>query len=83
MLFRSQGCTKKIGGELVEHFDVFLGGTLGTNATLNRRIKRLPAEEVAPAIQRVIEHYQQERQGEESFAQFCARHMAGSLCHEP
>lgn len=74
-----QGCTKKIGGELVEHFDVFLGGTLGTNATFNRRIKRLPAEEVAPAIQRVIEHYQVGREGEESFAQFCARHSEEEL----
>ncbi|MBV9866822.1 MAG: nitrite/sulfite reductase [Abitibacteriaceae bacterium] len=74
-----QGCTKKIGGELVEHFDVFLGGTLGHNATFNRRIKRLPAEEVAPAIQRVIGHYQAGRQGQESFAEFCARHSEEEL----
>jgi sulfite reductase beta subunit-like hemoprotein len=74
-----QGCTKKINGELVEHFDVFLGGSLGTNAVFNRRIKRLTADEVAPAVEKLINFYQTNRQGEESFTEFCNRHSEAEL----
>ncbi|MDQ3813076.1 MAG: nitrite/sulfite reductase, partial [Armatimonadota bacterium] len=42
-----QGCTKKVDGQLMEHFDVFLGGALGHSqsgsARVNRRIKRVAA----------------------------------------
>jgi sulfite reductase beta subunit-like hemoprotein len=68
-----QGCTKKVDGVLVEHYDMFLGGTLGDNARFNRRVKRVAAEEVAPAIQRAIGHYQAKRTEGESFADFCSR----------
>jgi sulfite reductase beta subunit-like hemoprotein len=78
-----QGCTKKVDGELKEHFDVFLGGALGDNqsgpARFNRRIKRVMAEEVAPTIQRAINHYQSNRQGTESFADYVARHSDEEL----
>jgi sulfite reductase beta subunit-like hemoprotein len=78
-----QGCTKKVDGVLVEHFDVFLGGSLGHSqsgdARFNRRVKRLAAEEVAPAIRRAIEHYQARRHDGESFADFCARHSEEEL----
>jgi ferredoxin-nitrite reductase len=78
-----QGCTKKVDGALVEHFDVFLGGALGDNqsagARFNRRIKRVAAEEVAPAIQSAMAHYQARRHGNESFADFCARHTDDEL----
>lgn len=74
-----QGCTKRIDGQLVEHYDVFLGGGLGSNATFNKRIKRLPAEEVAPAIQKIIEYYQANKQGDESFQEFCNRHDPAEL----
>jgi sulfite reductase beta subunit-like hemoprotein len=78
-----QGCSKKVDGELKEHFDVFLGGALGSNqnggARFNRRVKRLAAEEVAPAIGRAVKHYQAQRVGKESFAEFCARHSDEEL----
>lgn len=74
-----QGCSKKIDGELVEHYDLFLGGGLGSDATFNRRIKRVPASEVAPSIQRLIEHYKANKQGSESFKDFCNRHEAEEL----
>ena len=74
-----QGCTKKIDGQLVEHYDVFLGGGLGTGATFNKRIKRLPAEEVSGAIQKLIGHYQSNKQGSESFKDFCNRHEPEEL----
>jgi sulfite reductase beta subunit-like hemoprotein len=79
-----QGCTKKVDGELKEHFDVFLGGALGTNhqsggARYNRRIKRLVAEEVAPAIQQMIGSYKSSKQDGESFTDFVARHSDEEL----
>jgi sulfite reductase beta subunit-like hemoprotein len=74
-----QGCTKKVNGQMVEHYDIFLGGTLGSKAVFNRRIKRLPVEEVVPAVQRLIEHFQAHRQGEESFTEFCNRHTEEEL----
>jgi len=74
-----QGCTKKINGQMVEHYDIFLGGSLGSKAVFNRRIKRLPVDEVVPAVQRLIEHFQAHRQGEESFTEFCNRHTEEEL----
>jgi sulfite reductase beta subunit-like hemoprotein len=74
-----QGCQKKIDGEMVEHYDVFLGGGLGQDAAFNRRVKRVAAEEVVPAIEKLAKHYQTSRQGEESFAEFCRRHSEEEL----
>lgn len=74
-----QGCQKKVDGELKDHFDVFLGGSLGSDAAFNRRIKRVQAEDVPATIKGIVEHYQANRQGEETFAQFCARHTEEEL----
>jgi len=78
-----QGCTKKVDGQSVEHFDVFLGGGLGDHdsggARFNKRVKRIPAEEVPAAINKAIENYRGKKQGEESFADFCARHSEEEL----
>lgn len=65
-----QGCTKKVDGALVEHFDVFLGGTLGSEARFNRRIKRLAHDQVPGAIKKLVESFQASRTGEETFAQW-------------
>ncbi len=78
-----QGCTKKIDGQLVEHFDVFLGGGLGDHdsgaARFNKRVKRITAEEVPTAINKAIESFRAQRQGEETFTDFCARHSEEEL----
>lgn len=74
-----QGCTKKIDGQLVEHFDVFLGGGLGSNATYNKRIKRLPADEIPGAIQKLVNQYEAGKQNGESFKDFCNRHTEEEL----
>jgi ferredoxin-nitrite reductase len=74
-----QGCTKKIDGQLVEHFDFFLGGGLGSNANYNKRVKRLPAEEVAPAIQKLINVYETGKQNGESFKDFINRQSEEEL----
>jgi ferredoxin-nitrite reductase len=74
-----QGCTKKIDGQLVEHFDMFLGGGLGSNAAYNKRIKRVTAEEVAPAIQKLIDAYDAGKNEGESFKDFVNRHSEEEL----
>jgi sulfite reductase beta subunit-like hemoprotein len=74
-----QGAIQKINGVRVEHYDVFLGGALGTNARFNRRIKRVAVDDVAPTIQRAINHYQAHRRDEETFAQWVERHSDEEL----
>ena len=74
-----QGATKKIDGELVEHFDVFLGGAMGDAARFNRRIKRLSHDEVVPAIEKLIGAYKGSKQDAESFAQWVERHSDDEL----
>ncbi len=74
-----QGCTKKIDGELVEHFDVFLGGAMGDKARFNRRIKRLSHDEVVPAIEKLIGEYKGRKQGKETFAQWVERQSDDEL----
>lgn len=74
-----QGASKKVDGVLKDHFDVFLGGTLGADARFNRRIKRIPAEDVPMAIKTLSELYAAQKQGEESFAQWVERHSDEEL----
>ncbi|HEX8464552.1 MAG TPA: nitrite/sulfite reductase [Abditibacterium sp.] len=74
-----QGAVKKIDGVSVEHFDVFLGGALGSDARFNRRIKRLPHDEVPGAIKKIVEAYQSSRVGDEPFAKWVERHSDEEL----
>ena len=74
-----QGAIKKVNGQTVEQYDVFLGGALGTDARFNRRIKRVDADNVAPSIQRLIESYKGSRQDEESFPAWVERHSDEEL----
>ncbi len=74
-----QGAQKKVDGVLKEHFDVFLGGQLGSDARFNRRIKRILAEDVPMAIKTLSEVYSAQKQGEESFADWVARHSDEEL----
>ena len=48
-----QGAQKKVDGVLKEHFDVFLGGQLGSDARFNRRIKRIDADDVPATIKKL------------------------------
>jgi ferredoxin-nitrite reductase len=68
-----QGCQKKVDGVLKEHFDVFLGGALGSDARFNRRIKRVTAEEVPATVKKLVEAYRESRDGEETFAKWVER----------
>jgi len=68
-----QGALKKVDGVQKEHFDVFLGGALGSDARFNRRIKRIDGDDLEETVKKIIEAYQTTRQGDETFAKFVER----------
>ncbi len=74
-----QGCQKKVDGVLKDHFDVFLGGSLGTDARFNRRIKRIDAESVPSTIKTLTEAYRAARSGDETFSAWVERHSDDEL----
>ncbi|MBW3636696.1 MAG: nitrite/sulfite reductase, partial [Armatimonadetes bacterium] len=74
-----QGAIKKVDGVQKEFFDVFLGGQLGSDARFNRRVKKIPAEEVPMAVKKLSEAYSAQKQGDESFADWVARHSDEEL----
>jgi sulfite reductase beta subunit-like hemoprotein len=49
------------------------------DARFNKRVKRITAEEVPVAINKAIENFRAQRQGEETFTDFCARHSEEEL----
>jgi sulfite reductase (ferredoxin) len=69
-----QGVLLDRGGEQVEGYDVFVGGTLGRRATVARRLRaRVAAGEAAPALARLLETYRLDRQSGESFGAWANR----------
>ncbi len=74
-----QGAIKTVEGVKKEHFDVFLGGQLGSDARFNKLVKRIPAEDVPMAIKTLSETYSAQKQGEESFADWVARYSKEEL----
>ncbi len=64
------GASKKVDGVLKDHFDVFLGGKLGSDARFNRRIKRINADDVPATIKKITETYMAQRAEGEAFAEW-------------
>ena len=64
------GAQKKVDGVLKDHFDVFLGGKLGSDARFNRRIKRINADDVPATIKKITETYMAQRAKGEAFAEW-------------
>jgi sulfite reductase (ferredoxin) len=62
-------------GEMVEGFQVHLGGRLGPNAGFGRKLRALKvtADEMPEYVERVLATYTQQRQGDESFADWVER----------
>jgi sulfite reductase (ferredoxin) len=75
-----QGGRMKVGGTQVEAYDVFLGGGLGATPEVTRRVKyRVPASEIADALERLVRCYLDKRHGEETFHAFCRRYTDEDL----
>lgn len=69
-----QGVTLRVGGEMVDGFDFFLGGGLGAAASFGRRVRyRAPALQVPDAVERLLRAFQASRQPEERFQRWANR----------
>jgi sulfite reductase (ferredoxin) len=62
-------------GEQVEGFQVHLGGALGLEAGFGRKLRahKVPADQLADYVERVVRHFLAERAAGESFAAWVQR----------
>ena len=76
-----QGCLVKQGkGVTVEGYDISLGGRLGEDAKFVRPIwRKVPATDVATAIEHLLNNYAERRDGEDTFSDFVDRHSNDEL----
>jgi len=76
-----QGTTGRgSGGEKLEAFDIILRGGLGVDAAIGKPLlRRVPAAQVEPYLDRLVRAYLDRRQKEESFKAFCDRHSDDEL----
>jgi sulfite reductase (ferredoxin) len=75
-----EGKKLKIDGALADAYYFCVGGALGAGESVARPIGlRVPAIEVAPAIERLLRAYLAERHAGETFRAFAARHDDSTL----
>ena len=68
------GAKTKVNGELVDAYDIFLGGQLGQDASFNHAvIRRIPGTEVAKRLEHVFRSHHRTKQPNESFNDWCRR----------
>lgn len=68
------GVSRKIGNYLVPHFQLVLGGTMANNAeSYGLAVMALPSKAIPKTLDRLLETYLKERQGDESFQNFITR----------
>lgn len=68
------GVSRKVGNYLVPHFQLVLGGTTANNAqSYGLAVMALPSKAIPKTLDRLIETYLKERQGDENFQNFIAR----------
>lgn len=75
-----QGCLVRLGDAKVEAYDICLGGRLGDDAKFTRPIQRkVPADQVHLALERLLRAYQAQRADGEGFSAFVDRHSDEDL----
>jgi sulfite reductase (ferredoxin) len=75
-----EGKKVKLGGTLVDAYYFCVGGAVGRHQAVARPIGlRLPATDVAPAIERLLRTFLADRLPAENFRQFAARHTDDEL----
>jgi sulfite reductase (ferredoxin) len=75
-----EGKKIKVNGALVDAYYFCVGGAVGSQQAIARPIGlRVPATEVAGAIERLLRAYLDGRRPAESFRRFCARHEDDDL----
>jgi sulfite reductase (ferredoxin) len=75
-----QGAKTKVGGEMVDAYDIFLGGGLGAQQRFARRVNvRVPAAETPDTLARLLRAYLHGRRDGEGLSEFCRRHADAEL----
>ena len=68
------GSKTKIDGQIVDAYDIFVGGRLGRGASFNHAVlRKVPAAECQHRLEQLLLGYKRMRQAKESFNDFCAR----------
>ncbi len=68
------GVSRKIRGQLVPHFQLVLGGQWANNGgSYGLAIVAIPSKNVPEVLDRVLDHYVADRQGDESFHDYVTR----------
>jgi sulfite reductase beta subunit-like hemoprotein len=67
------GCRVKVGGEIREGYQLFVGGRLGRRVRMADRIGRLPADSTTEAIRLLVDFYVEQRADGEGFADVVER----------
>lgn len=69
-----QGTTKKVDGQFVDFFELWLGGSLGVNAVLGTKLQgSISSEKVSILLKEWIVFYTEHKQETESFTHFVGR----------
>ncbi|MEI6033362.1 MAG: nitrite/sulfite reductase [Verrucomicrobiae bacterium] len=69
-----RGARTKADGKTVDAFDLFTGGRLGQNRRFSELLKgKILASDVAGVIGALLESFEANRQGEETFSEYCER----------
>lgn len=75
-----EGKKQKVNGELVDAYYFCVGGAVGKHQATARPVGlRLPAREVATALERLLRAYLHTRHAQENFRAFAARHSDQAL----
>ncbi len=68
------GSKTKVNGQIVDAYDIFVGGQLGRGAAFNHPIlRKVPASECAQRLEQLLLGYKQQRNGREAFNDWCRR----------
>lgn len=68
------GCIRKVGGRIVPHYVLMLGGGVDEHgARFGREIVKVPARRIEAVVSRLVTLYKKERENGESFGRFLQR----------
>ena len=68
------GSKTKVDGQVVDAYDIFVGGRLGRDARFNHAVlRKVPATECAKRLERLLLEFKKTRKTREPFNDWCAR----------
>ncbi len=68
------GCKTKVDGQIVDAYDIYVGGRLGQGASFNHPVlRKVPAADCKHRLEQLLVGYKRQRKGGETFVDFCAR----------